>query len=234
MKKSKIAIGAVFFGLIPLTLWLGTRMSGRSYYLTATLIIAELLLPFFLAFEGRKPHAREIVLLAVMCALAVAGRVVIPLPNFKATFAMIILTGIAFGVESGFMVGAMTAFASNFFYGQGPFTPWQMMAYGACGLLAGLVFEKRRSMQKTWIMAVYGFASVLLWVGPLLDCAHIFLSLPQITWPAVWAVLLSGFYINLSQSISTALILFVLGRPILDKLERIRIKYGLLEDEHGA
>ena len=123
MKKSNIATLAVFFVLIPLTLFFGSQLSGRSYYITGTLIIVELMIPFFMAFEGRKPQARELVIIAVMCALAIAGRVVIPLPNFKAIFAIIIITGIAFGPEAGFMVGAVSAFASNFFYGQGPFAP---------------------------------------------------------------------------------------------------------------
>ena len=80
MKKSNIATLVVFALVIPLTLALGSRMEGRWYYLTSTLIIIELMIPFFLAFEGRKPQARELVLIAVLCALAVAARVAIPIP----------------------------------------------------------------------------------------------------------------------------------------------------------
>ena len=137
MKKSRIATLIVFFVLIPLTLIVGSRLSGRAFYVTSTLVIVELLIPFFLAFEGRRPQARELVVLAVMCALAVAGRVAIPIPSFKAIFGIIMIAGIAFGPESGFLVGAISALASNFFYSQGPYTPWQMMAYGAGGMLIG-------------------------------------------------------------------------------------------------
>ena len=175
MKKSKLVTLIVFLLLIPLTLFLGTKLSGRGYYITGTLIIAELMIPFFMAFEGRKPQARELVVIAVMCALAIAGRVVIPIPNFKATYAIIILAGIAFGPEAGFMVGAITAFGSNFFYGQGPFTPWQMFGYGAGGMLAGFCFQPKWLPRKNWVMAAFGFLGVLLWVGPLLDCSSIFL-----------------------------------------------------------
>ena len=69
MKKSRIATLIVFFVLIPLTLIVGSRLSGRAFYVTSTLVIVELLIPFFLAFEGRRPQARELVVLAVMCAL---------------------------------------------------------------------------------------------------------------------------------------------------------------------
>lgn len=233
MKKSNIATLIVFLLLIPLTLFLGTKLSGRGYYITGTLIILELMIPFFMAFEGRRPQARELVVIAVMCALAIAGRVVIPIPNFKAAYAIIMLAGIAFGPEAGFMVGAITAFASNFFYGQGVFTPWQMFGYGAGGMLAGFAFRPGWLPRKNWVMAAFGFLTVLLWVGPLLDCASIFLILPKITWSSVIAVFISGFYVNISQAICTALVLFLLGNALLEKLDRIKLKYGMMEDENG-
>ena len=86
MKKSNIATLLVFLLLIPATLYLGTRLPGRSYYITGALIVIELMLPFFLAFEGRKPQARELVVIAVMCAIAITGRAAIPIPNFKGNF----------------------------------------------------------------------------------------------------------------------------------------------------
>lgn len=233
MKKSNVATLIVFLLLIPLTLFLGTKLSGRGYYITGTLIIIELMIPFFMAFEGRKPQARELVVIAVMCALAIAGRVVIPIPHFKAAFAIILLSGIAFGPEAGFMIGAITAFASNFFYGQGPFTPWQMFAYGAGGMLSGFLFRKNWLPRKNWIMATFGFLTVLLWVGPLLDCSSIFLILPKITWSAVIATFVSGFYVNISQAICTAVIMFLLGNALLEKLDRVKMKYGMMEGEDG-
>ena len=131
MKKSHIATLLIFLLVIPATLYFGLRLTGRAYYLTSTLVIIEIIIPFLLAFESRRPQARELVVIAVLSALAVAARVAIPIPNFKAIFAIIMLSGIAFGPEAGFLVGAVSAFASNFFYGQGAYTPWQMFAYGA-------------------------------------------------------------------------------------------------------
>ena len=233
MKKSNLVTLIVFALLIPVTLFLGMKLPGRSYYITGTLIIAELLLPFLMAFEGRKPQARELVVIAVLCALAIAGRVVIPIPHFKAAYAIILISGIAFGPEAGFMVGAMTAFASNFFYGQGPFTPWQMFGYGAGGMLAGFCFRNGWLPRKNWVMALFGFLTVLLWIGPLLDCASVFLMLTKITWSSVIATFISGFYVNISQAICTALILLLLGNALLEKLDRVKLKYGMMEDEHG-
>ena len=233
MKKSNLVTLLVCFLLIPATLYLGAQLPGRSYYITGTLIIIELMIPFFMAFEGRKPQARELVVLAVMCAIAIAGRVAIPIPNFKATFALIMLAGIAFGPEAGFMVGAITAFASNFFYGQGAYTPWQMFSYGAGGMLAGFCFAKGRLPQKPLVMAVFGFLATILWVGPLLDCSHIFLMVSIINWDSMIAAFVSGFPVNLSQAICTVLVMLLFARPLLDKLDRIKIKYGMMEDENG-
>ena len=233
MKKSNIATLLVFLLLIPATLFLGTKMPGRSYYITGTLIILELMVPFFMAFEGRRPQARELVVIAVMCAIAIAARVAIPIPNFKAIFAIIMLSGIAFGPEAGFMVGAVSAFASNFFYGQGAYTPWQMMAYGAGGMLAGFLFRKGLLPRKPWVMAVFGFFAVILWVGPLLDTSSVFLMLSDINWNSVLLTYGAGLSVNISQAACTVLIMLLFSRPLLDKLDRIKVKYGMMEDENG-
>ena len=103
MKKSHIATLLIFLLIIPATLYFGLRLTGRAYYLTSTLVIIEIIIPFLLAFESRKPQARELVVIAVLSALAVAARVVIPIPNFKAIFAIIMLSGMAFGPEAGFL-----------------------------------------------------------------------------------------------------------------------------------
>lgn len=231
MKKSNIATLLVFFLLIPATLFLGAKLPGRSYYITGTLIVLELMLPFFMAFEGRRPQARELVLIAVMSAVAIAGRVVIPVPHIKAIFAVIMVAGIAFGPETGFMVGAISAFASNFFYGQGAYTPWQMFAYGAGGMLAGFAFSKGRLPRQPLAMAFFGFFSVILLVCPLLDCSGIFLTLTNINFNSVMLILTSGFVINLFQAVSTALVLALLGKPLLERLERVQVKYGMLGEK---
>ena len=233
MKKSNIATLLIFLLAIPATLFLGSRMSGRWYYLTSTLIIIELLIPFFLAFEGRKPQARELVVLAVMCALAVAARVAIPIPNFKAIYGIIMITGIAFGPQPGFLVGAVAALSSNFFLSQGPYTPWQMMAYGAGGMLTGFLFLRGKLPRKPLLMGIAGFLGVVLFVGPLLDTCTLFLAPISMNRTSILAIYISGFTVNVSQSISTFLVLFLLGNPMLEKLDRIKTKYGMMEDGHG-
>lgn len=233
MKKSHIAMLLIFLLVIPATLFFGLHLKGRAYYITSTLVIIEILIPFLLAFEDRKPQARELVVIAVLSALAVAARVVIPIPNFKAIFAIIMLSGIAFGPESGFLVGAVSSFASNFFYGQGAYTPWQMFAYGAGGMLAGFVFGKKWIPRKPVAMGIFGFFTVLLFVGPLLDTCSVFLTLPVINLKTAWPLYVSGFPVNLSQGVCTFLTMVLFGKPLLEKLDRVKVQYGMMEDENG-
>ena len=214
MKKSHIATLLIFLLVIPATLYFGLRLTGRAYYLTSTLVIIEIIIPFLLAFESRRPQARELVVIAVLSALAVAARVAIPIPNFKAIFAIIMLSGIAFGPEAGFLVGAVSAFASNFFYGQGAYTPWQMFAYGAGGMLAGFLFAKGRLPQKRWVMAAFGFLACVLFVA--------------------WPLYISGFPVNISQGVCTALTMVLFGPALLEKLERVKLQYGMTEDDDGV
>ena len=232
MKKTTLFTLLTALVLIPLTLLLGSRLPGRWYYLTSTLIIIEILIPFFLAFESRRPQARELVLLAVLCALAVASRVVVPIPSFKPIFGIIMIAGMAFGAQAGFLVGAVSAFASNFILGgQGPWTPWQMMAYGVAGLLAGAATRRGRLPKKPWLLAIFGFVSMVAVVGVLLDCCTIFTSLTTIKWSSVALVLTVGLKTNLSHGIATAVTLLLFAGPLLEKLDRVKLKYGLIGSE---
>lgn len=160
--------------------------------------------------------------------------ITIPIPNFKAIFAIIMLSGIAFGPEAGFLVGAVSAFASNFFYGQGAYTPWQMFAYGAGGMLAGFLFAKGRLPQKRWVMAVFGFLACVLFVGPLLDTCTVFLTLPVINAQTAWPLYISGFPVNISQGVCTALTMVLFGPALLEKLDRVKLQYGMTEDGNGV
>lgn len=229
MKKSTLFSLLTCIVLIPGTLFLGTRLIGRWYYLTCTLVIIETMLPFFFTFETRKPQARELVTIAVMCALSVAARVVVILPSFKPTTAIIMLTGIALGPEAGFMTGAISAFASNFFFSQGPWTPWQMMAFGFGGFLAGILFHKRFPVRNPIALAVFGFVTILAVVGPLLDCCTVFTVSSRITWKYVVAVFTAGLPVNFQHALACGVTMLIFSKPLLTKLERLKTKYGMLE-----
>ena len=169
-------------------------------------------------------------MLSVLCALAVAARAAfVAVPHFKPMTGIIMISGMAFGPAAGFLTGAVSGFVSNFLFGQGPWTPWQMFAYGVGGFLAGLLARLGILKRGRLGLALFGFFSVALAVGPLLDTSTLFTMSAAITPAAALAV----YARHPGQSHprpghrpdSGAL------RPaMLDKLDRLRTKYGMLED----
>ena len=202
--------------------------SSRKYYLTSVIMILLAMLPFFTRFERKRPQVFEIVLLAVMTALAVAGRAAFYwAPQFKPVCAIVILTAAAFNAEAGFITGAASGLISNMFFGQGPWTPWQMLGFGLVGFLGGLLFYNREV--KTVPLIAYGFLSVLVIYGVLLDTASLLMYSQSVTWNALLAVYASGFPFNLIHGAGTAVFLLLLKKPVLSKLRRIKIKYGMMD-----
>ncbi len=235
MKRSRILTWILTLLAVGATLVLGSRLRGRWFYLTSTLIVIELMVPFFLSFERRRPQARELVTLAVMAAIAAVSRVAFGfVPHFSPITGVIMITGIAFGAEAGFLTGAVAAFASNLYFGQGAYTPWQMMAYGFGGFLAGLLFYRRPKRQHPVVMGVFGYLTIQLIVGPLLDTSSVFLAAPALKWATIWPYYVSGIPVNAIHGLGAGLTLLLAGRPMLGKLRRLQIKYGMMEADDGV
>lgn len=223
---------AILLLLIPVTLWFGiTVLEGRKYYFISLLILLEVSLPFFLAFEGRKPKARELVLLASLCALGVAGRgVFFMLPQCKPVTTLTIITGASLGPSSGFLVGALTMLVSNLFFGQGPWTPFQMFAMGLIGFLAGVLFYGR-GLPKKGKMALcgFGFGAVLLVYGGIMNPASALVWTQEITLPLLASYYLTGLPMDLVHGGTTAILLWLLTEPLMEKIQRVKKKYGMIE-----
>ena len=207
-----------------------------SYYLVSVLLICAALGSFALSFEQRKPQAREVVLVAVMCALAVASRIAFAgVPFVKPMLAVIMISGIALGSRVGFLTGSMTALVSNFVFSQGPWTPWQMVGYGIAGLVMGVLADRGMIPRGNWSMRMRVVASVLaglvatFFVGVILDTCAVFTMVSTVTPKAALMVYAAGFPINVVQGGATVVCMFVLANPLLEKLERVRVKYGLFE-----
>lgn len=216
---------------IPLTIWAGLRFGGgKKYMLISFAIIFETMLPFFLVFEGRKPQARELVILSVLSALAIGGRAVFfALPGFKPVAAMVILTGVAFGAESGFMVGAMTMFCSNVLFGQGPWTPWQMFAMGVMGLLAGVFFRKGLLHRNKVSLSVFGGLATFVIYGGIMNPASVLMYQSNPNWNMIITAYITGVPADAVHAMATVLFLWFLSEPMLEKLDRVKVKYGLME-----
>ncbi len=226
--RTWIAAGLILLA-VPLTLLGGLTLFGeRRYYLTSVLILAETLLPFLIAWEKGKKTARELVLAGVLSALAVGGRMAFSfLPQFKPMLALVILTGIYLGGETGFLVGATSAFVSNFFLGQGPWTPWQMLATGMVGYLAGLLTQSRILPRKREILCVFGFLATIVIYGGITNPIYLILYQENPTLEMLVSTYAMGFPFDLVHAASTGFFLWVLQNPMEEKLLRMKSKYGL-------
>lgn len=229
-RRTKVALALCLLA-IPVTIFLGLRIDGgRKYMVVSLAIIAETMLPFFLVFEGRKPQARELVLLSVLSALAIGGRAVFfALPGFKPVMAMVILTGVAFGPEAGFMVGAMTMLCSNVLFGQGPWTPWQMFAMGLAGLLAGLLFRKGLLHRDRLSLSIFGGLVTFLVYGGIMNPASVLMYQADPNWNMILTAYITGVSADAIHALATVLFLWFLSEPMLEKLDRVKVKYGLME-----
>ena len=230
-KRTLISIFLILVA-IPLVIWMGITYFEDRQYLVISLVIAVFtILPFFLVFEGRKPKARELLTIAVLVAIAVAGRAAFFMfPSFKPVAAVTIIAGVSFGAESGFLVGAISMMASNMLFGQGPWTPWQMLAMGIIGFLAGILFQKGWLKARKGSLCIFGFLSVVFVYGGIMNPASLVMMSYAITPKNLLAIYMSGLPVDLVHAMSTVIFLWLASRPMIGKLERIKIKYGLIEE----
>lgn len=213
------------FVLIPaLVLGFSVGPGRRSYALTSLLVTLMSILLFCCGFERRKTGARRMILVAVMTALSVLGRLIFSvIPAFKPVTAVVVITAVYLGGEAGFLTGALSALISNFYAGQGPWTPFQMLSWGLIGLLAGLL---SRPIRKSRIfMSLYGIF------------AGIAYSFVMDVWTVTWyngsfdsglylAALVTALPYTITYAVSNVIFLNLISRPFGRKLDRIRIKYG--------
>ena len=215
--------------LIPLTVIVSYLLKDTHYYIASVIILILAMIPFFVNFEHKKYEARKLVLLAVLVAITIALRVVFMwIPYFTPMAGMIIITAIAFGPQTGFMTGALSIIVSNMIFGQGPWTPWQMFCYGLIGFIAGLLSKPEILSQMHKIRtAVISFLIVFVLSGLILDTCTIFLSIGEPLEGGALAVYLAGVPVNAITAGASAVFVILFLKPMMDKLERLKVKYGI-------
>lgn len=200
----------------------------EKYYLPVSFLIILLsFLPFLLRFERRERGAEEILLLAILASVAAVGRVPFAaLPSVQPTTFVIMMTGIVFGGESGFIVGATAALVSNLFLGQGPYTPWQMFAWGLLGLLSGVLFRSPSSRRMP-LLCLAGFVYGFLF-GWIMDTWFVLAGFGDAE--SYLAAYAASTLFNLNHSICNVVFLLLFYQPFYRVLERVKVKYGLLSE----
>ncbi|MGL4737222.1 MAG: ECF transporter S component [Cellulosilyticaceae bacterium] len=231
LSKRTLVASVFILLLIPLTILFGIYvLDDRKYYFISMLIILYTMIPFFMIFESRGPRAREIVLLAVMVAIGVAGRsAFFMVPQFKPVVAIVIITGVCLGAESGFLVGALTGFVSNFFFGQGPWTVWQMFCFGIIGFIAGILFQKGILKKERVPLCLYGGLATFFIYGGIINIGSMMMATGTFNFKVLLGYYISAVWFDVIHALATVVFLALLSQPMIEKLERIKIKYGLIE-----
>jgi len=232
LSKRTLVAAVLIVLCIPLTIFAGVMYLGNQHYnVTAMLVLIECMVPFFLVFESRKPKARELVTIAVLCAIGIAGRsAFFMLPQFKPVLALVIISGVAFGGETGFLVGAVTMMVSNVLFSQGPWMPWQMFSMGIIGFLASVLFRKGLLRRSRGSLATFGaFSAVIIYGGIMNPAAALMYNSQTINWEMLKAYYVSGLPMDLIHAAATVIFILIAAEPMLEKLDRIKVKYGLVE-----
>lgn len=220
---------AIVFILIPILLLLGvTLFDDRKYYVISIGVVVLACLPFFISFERKKSQPREILIIAVMAAISVAGRCLFFfIPGFKPVAAITSIAGFALGAEAGFLTGALSALVSNIFFGQGPWTPFQMFAWGMIGFMAGLA-SREQYYKKKWFLVLYGgisgiFFSLTMDVWGAMSTNGVF------TVEAYVVAIGTAIPFTIMYALSNIIFLLFLTKPFIEKINRVKKKFGLFK-----
>lgn len=226
MKKAFLYI-TVALSLAFIVLWQFLFGDSVNYYIVSVVILIASMLPFFVSYEQKKVTARDITLTATLIALAVVSRAAFYLiPQVKPIAAVVIVSAVCLGAHKGYIVGAFSAFVSNFIFGQGMWTPFQMVALGTVGLLAGLIFRWLKVNRYT--LSIVGFVLATVVYGAIVDMSTVLSAYGNnVTLKGALSIYASGAVFSLVFGGATAVFLFLFGMPFITKIERISKKYGL-------
>lgn len=211
--------------VIPCLIILGIFLGEQTYAFISMCIMILSCLPFFIRFERRASDTKLLVTVAVTASLTVLGRIIFAaIPGIKPITALVIITAIYFGSETGFMIGSVSAVMSNFYFGQGAWTPFQMFTWGFIGFAAGLLSQPLKKSKI--LLSIYGFISGIAF------------SLIMDIWTVLWAdgglngeryiaAVVSSAPVMAMYAVSNVIFLLVLIKPIGRILDRLKTKYGI-------
>lgn len=230
MRKALKWIEPLALLAVPVFLIFCALYGWENTALTSFVVVLVALLPFFLRFELERARPRDIMPIVVLAAIAAVGRVLFaPFPNFKPVSAIVIVGALVFGRQSGFLIGALAALASNMFFGQGAWTPWQMYCWGMVGYWAGAL-NQTGLFRKPLLVYAYGFLSAWFF-GAVMDTWYLIAFMQPITWASAIATYGAGIPFTVSHAVSTVFFLLLTYGPWYKKLERVKRKFGMLERE---
>ncbi|OCA88305.1 ECF transporter S component [Bacillus sp. FJAT-27225] len=228
MKGKLVPIIIIFFIIFLLVY---SSYHPENTLLSSTAIAGLSFAYLLFRFEKRKVEPRELVLLAVLASIAAVGRIPFAgIPGVQPTTFVIMMSGLVFGAESGFLIGAVAALASNMILGQGPWTPWQMAAWGLVGLTAGLL-RGSRFMSTLTGKLVFGFSWGFLfgWIMNLWGYLGFVQTGGEMTLSSLLAYFAASSLFDFMHAASNVFFLLLFANGWVKSLSRFKRKYGLLE-----
>ncbi|WP_245954245.1 ECF transporter S component [Companilactobacillus formosensis] len=206
-----------------LVLVLMAVFSSRNYLLFSFGFLIVTLGVYFWRFEKSQHNSKEIVFIAIVCALAVVGRIIFAaLPSVKPELFILIMGAVVSGPETGFLMGTIIALTSNMYFGQGVWTPWQMFALGIIGLISGLM----SSDVPRWLLVVWGFFSGFL-MGWIMDIYYIIGYVDPITIKSILTSIMASFYFDFVHALFTGVLLLFVGKRWIKLFNNYKQKYDL-------
>jgi energy-coupling factor transport system substrate-specific component len=205
-----------------------------SWQLGAMLLLVAMLIGGFAWYERSRPPSQIVALVAALAAISVAGRVAFsPIPNVVPTTDIVLIAGYALGPAPGFAVGALSGLVSNFWLGQGPWTPWQMAGWGMTGVLgAGLATATRRRVGRLGLAAFCAFAGFAY--GALLDFSLMVTYGGEQSLDRFLALSARGLPFNIAHAAGNAALALVAGPAMVRMLLRYRRRFEFAWDRLPA
>ncbi|MEG1996441.1 MAG: ECF transporter S component, partial [Oscillospiraceae bacterium] len=127
-----------------------------------------------------------------------------------------------------FLVGAVSGFVSNFFFGQGPWTPWQMFAFGIIGFISSIIFSKNILPKTRLFICVFGVLSTFFIYGGIMNLFTVLSTLNQLSFDVFLKVYVAAVPFDLVHALASGVFLVFFAPPVIDILERTKKKYGLI------
>lgn len=195
-----------------------------SWELASFLVLAAAIVAGFAWYERSRPPAQVVALVASLAALATAGRIAFAaFPNVKPTTDIVIFAGFALGPAPGFAVGALTGLASNFWFGQGPWTPWQMAAWGLCGVLGAALALGGRNVGRLTLASVCGLAGVAY--GVLLNFSLMATYGGELSWQRFGALETQAIPFDAAHTVGNIAFALLAGPAMIRMLMRFRERF---------
>lgn len=203
-------------------------LGSKNYLLLSFVFLFVTMGVYFWRFDRSQKNSREVVFIAIICALAVAGRIALAaFTSMKPELFILILGAIVSGPETGFLMGTIIALASNMYFGQGAWTPWQMFALGVVGIISGLMSDKK---VRIWLLTIWGFVTGFLY-GWIMDIYFILGFVKPITPKSTIAAIVASVPFDFTHAAFTAVLIFLLGKAWIKIFQRYKVKYDLFNDQ---